>query len=232
METVNKNMIYIWFCILVLYLGAIRPLAYENKLPRSYTVDSPRVTSTTTSSDYSSSKGQNKEYTAQYMRKPIDWQKPSENRPYPNLHTVKNLNIRVNISQNRVYICDGSKTIYTMYCSAGNYGTNPQTHKRVSATPTGTFYIQPERGASFYNASLHEGANYYVSWLNHGEYLFHTVPTVANGQYNVKEANKLGKSTGSHGCIRLSVPDARWMMQNMPTGTKVVIQNWLIIDTV
>ena len=35
-------------------------------------------------------------------------------------------------------------------------------------------------------------------------YLFHSVPTKADGSYNLKEAAKLGKSTGSHGCIRLS----------------------------
>ena len=63
------------------------------------------------------------------------------------------------------------------------------------------------------------------SWLNHGEYLFHSVPTKADGSYNLREAANLGKSTGSHGCIRLSVPDAKWMEQNLPEGTKVVIDD-------
>nr|WP_224758021.1 L,D-transpeptidase [Limosilactobacillus oris] len=30
---------------------------------------------------------------------------------------------------------------------------------------------------------------------------------------------------GSHGCIRLSIPDAYWIMHNVPTGTRVVIDN-------
>lgn len=157
------------------------------------------------------------------MRTPIDWQKSSETVPYPDLSKVKNLWVKVSLKGNRTYLYDGSKLIYTMYSSGGVYQKDAKTGKMKSTTPTGTFYVQAERGDSFYNQELGEGANYYVSWLNHGEYLFHSVPTKADGSYNLKEAAKLGKSTGSHGCIRLSVPDAKWMEQNLPEGTKVVI---------
>ncbi|MCT6848759.1 MAG: L,D-transpeptidase, partial [Apilactobacillus kunkeei] len=27
----------------------------------------------------------------------------------------------------------------------------------------------------------------------------------------------------SHGCVRLSIPDAKWINSSVPTGTKVVI---------
>ena len=40
---------------------------------------------------------------------------------------------------------------------------------------------------------------------------------------NEQEAAKLGKTQGSHGCIRLSVPDAQWMEKNLPVGTKIEI---------
>lgn len=157
------------------------------------------------------------------MRTPIDWRKSSETVPYPDLSKVKHLWVKVDLKKNRTYLYDGSKVIYTMYSTGGVYKKDPKTGKMKSATPTGTFYVQQERGDSFYNASLKEGANYYVSWLNHGEYLFHSVPTVAGGAYNKKEAAKLGKTQGSHGCIRLSVPDAKWMSTNLPVGTKVKI---------
>lgn len=157
------------------------------------------------------------------MRTPIDWQKSSETIPYPDLSKVKDLWVKVSLKGNRTYLYDGSKIIYTMYSSGGVYQKDAKTGKMKSATPTGTFYVQAERGDSFFNQELGEGANYYVSWLNHGEYLFHSVPTKADGSYNLKEAAKLGKSTGSHGCIRLSVPDAKWMEQNLPEGTKVII---------
>lgn len=159
------------------------------------------------------------------MRTPINWQKPSENRPYPNLKRVKHLWVKVSLKRNRTYLYDGKKVIYTMYSTGGMYKKDPETGKSKSMTPTGTFHVEAERGDYFFNGALNEGAHYYVSWLHHGTYLFHSVPTKADGTYNVAEAKKLGKSTGSHGCIRLSVADANWMEHHLPVGTKVVVTN-------
>ncbi len=156
------------------------------------------------------------------MRTPINWRLPSETVAYPDLKQLNDFWIKVVISKNRVYLMDGKKVVYTMYASAGEYERQAD-GKKKSTTPTGTYYIQAERGDSFYNPNLSEGANYWTSWLNHGEYLFHTVPTDANGNYKVAEAKKLGKKPASHGCIRLSVADAKWINQNVPQGTKVVI---------
>lgn len=156
------------------------------------------------------------------MRTPINWRLPSETVAYPDLKQLNDFWIKVVISKNRVYLMDGKKVVYTMYASAGEYERQAD-GKKKSTTPTGTYYIQAERGDSFYNPTLSEGANYWTSWLNHGEYLFHTVPTDANGNYKVTEAKKLGKKPASHGCIRLSVADAKWINQNVPQGTKVVI---------
>ncbi|ANK59332.1 cell surface protein [Loigolactobacillus backii] len=143
----------------------------------------------------------------------IDWRKPSETKPYPKLAEHPNAWIRVAIKRQRVYIMDGNKRLYRMYASTGTKG----------GTPTGTFAIQKERGDFFYNAASGEGARYWVSWKDHGIYLFHTVPTDENGNYNLAEAAKLGKSAASHGCVRLSVPDARWIYENVPEGMRVVI---------
>lgn len=159
------------------------------------------------------------------MRTPIDWHKSSETIPYPDVTKTKDLWVKVSLTHNRTYLYDGKKLIYSMYSTGGMYKKDHRTGKRKSMTPTGTFHIQAERGDSFYNQQLGEGANYYVSWLNHGEYLFHSVPTTADGSYNTKEAKKLGKTQGSHGCIRLSIPDAKWMATNLPEGTKVEIVN-------
>lgn len=153
------------------------------------------------------------------MRMPIDYRQPSEYVAYPNVRQLGNFWVHVKIGQNRVYLMNGNNVVYTMYCSAGIYRNG------VSDTPTGTYYIQNERGNSFYNAGEGEGANYWTSFLNHGEYLFHSVPTDYRGNYILGEAAKLGISTGSHGCVRLSVPDAYWFMHNVPTGTRVVIEN-------
>lgn len=156
-------------------------------------------------------------YEARGMR-PLttkSWQQSSMTKDYPNLSRHPNMWILVSTKRQRVYLIDGHKTIYEMYCSTG---------AKNQATPTGTFHIQGERGQSFFNPSSGEGANFWVSFKNHGEYLFHSVPINDKGQYIVAEAQDLGKVARSHGCVRLSIPDAQWFFQNIPYNTKVVIR--------
>ncbi|WP_218841890.1 L,D-transpeptidase [Lacticaseibacillus absianus] len=143
----------------------------------------------------------------------IDWHKPSEAKAYPNVYAYAHLAIQVSLAKQRVYIKNGATVLYTMYASTGMNDT----------TPHGTYAIQRERGDYFYNPNEKMGAHYYTSFLNHGQYLFHTVPTDANRQYIPAEAAKLGKEPASHGCVRLSIPDAQWIMNTVPEGTPVTI---------
>lgn len=142
---------------------------------------------------------------------PVDWQGPSENIPYPTLQTGDWVD--VSIAQQRAYIKRGTTTLYTMLCNTG----------KDNATPIGEFVIEPERGDTFFNQNSGEGANYWVSFKNHGTYLFHSVPIDENGEYIVSEAEELGKEPISHGCIRLSIADAQWFYENAIEGMKVVI---------
>jgi lipoprotein-anchoring transpeptidase ErfK/SrfK len=143
------------------------------------------------------------------------WQHASEKKPYPDMKLNLHRYLYVSIAHQRVYVKDTNhKTLYTMLCSTGNH----------NGTPRGTFHIQLERGSHFYNASSKEGANYWTSWKDHGIYLFHSVPVNEHGDYLMKDAHELGKTANSHGCIRLSVPDAKWINEKVPTGTKVVIK--------
>lgn len=160
---------------------------------------------------------------ASVMRTPIDWRKPSQTTAYPTLSQVKNLWIRVSIDGNRTYVMSGDRVIYTMYSSAGEYERNAS-GQLVSDTPTGVFHVEHERGTHFYSQMSGEGANWWVSWKDHGIYLFHSVPVDINGNYETAEADKLGKEPASHGCIRLSVPDAKWLYEQLPYGTKVVVE--------
>lgn len=154
------------------------------------------------------------------LRSPFNWKKASETKPYPKIkHSENNLKIRVSLKGNRVYVLRGNQRIYTMLASAGLF------KKNKSLTPTGTYKIKYDRGDSFYNPELNEGANNWTSWDKENVYLFHSVPTKSNGKYNIKEAEKLGVKPASHGCIRLSVPDSRWLVENIPAGTKVIIKN-------
>lgn len=143
----------------------------------------------------------------------IDWRKPSQNKPYPKWSKLKKPSLLVSTKNQRVAVRDGNKTVYMMYASTG----------KNNSTPKGHFRIQAERGKFFYNAGSKEGARYWVSFKDHGVYLFHTVPTNASGKYDRKEASYLGKKSNSHGCVRLSVPDAKWLYQTVPYGTRVNI---------
>ena len=146
--------------------------------------------------------------------------KQKKNKKHPKLSPIeKDLTLRVSLEGNRTYLLRKGKVIYTMLSSGGIY------KKGKSLTPTGTYTIQAGRGDSFFNYELNEGANNWTSWSPDNVYLFHSVPTKADGNYNMKEAAKLGRTQGSHGCIRLSVPDSKWLMDNIPDGTKVVIKD-------
>ncbi|ETY74724.1 cell surface protein [Lactiplantibacillus fabifermentans T30PCM01] len=145
----------------------------------------------------------------------IDWRAPSmPNRSYPDVNKHPNLSIEVSTKAQRVYLRENDQTLYTMRASTGRAG---------DATPTGQFEIQPERGLHFYNQQSGEGANYWVSFKDHGIYLFHSVPVDAQGHYVVNEANELGKQANSHGCVRLSIADAKWLYENIRQHTPVTV---------
>ena len=145
---------------------------------------------------------------------PIDWLKPSQQVDYPDPAAHPGLSLEVSLQDQRVYVRDGSQLLYTMYASTG----------MDDSTPRGSFRIQSERGDHFYNPSEGMGARYYTSFLRHGVFLFHSVPTDSSGSYIKEEADLLGIRPSSHGCIRLTVPDALWIMQSVPIGTPVLIE--------
>lgn len=126
-----------------------------------------------------------------------------------------NYMIKVNKQQNVVTIYKNNGGEYKAYkafvCSAGY------------ATPTGTFSL----GEKMRWHTL-DGPSYgqYCSRIYNG-FLFHSVWYYQNGQKSSQsyaQYNRLG-TTASHGCVRLTVADAKWIYDNCPSGTKVVIYN-------
>ncbi|MFT8872816.1 MAG: L,D-transpeptidase [Sporolactobacillus sp.] len=146
---------------------------------------------------------------------PVNWDAPSGGT-YPALATGESVWLDVSVAKQRLYVKNGNTVVYTMVISSG-LDTNPDT-----TTPTGTYYIQAERGMWFYSSKYQMGAEYWVSWKNHGEFLFHSVPMDKNRNVIPADAAKLGQKD-SHGCIHLTVPDAKWIYDNIPLNTKVVI---------
>ncbi|MDO4942237.1 MAG: L,D-transpeptidase [Lachnospiraceae bacterium] len=90
-----------------------------------------------------------------------------------------------------------------------------------SNTPNGTYNTKAK-----YRWHTLMGPSYgqYCTRIVNG-ILFHSVWYYTNGDRKsqaVKEFNKLG-STASHGCVRVSTADAKWIYDNCKVGTKVTI---------
>jgi len=122
--------------------------------------------------------------------------------------------VHVSISEQLVRVFLDGVEIRRMVCSTGVPGTD-------WATPTGRFYIQ-NRGEYFFSERYEQGARWWVSFRDWGIYLFHSVPVDRTGEVISEEADKLGQPA-SHGCVRLSMEDARWFYETIPEGTPVDI---------
>lgn len=110
------------------------------------------------------------------------------------------------------------KPYRAMLCSTGT-GKG----KSYEATPTGNFRVSGRWDWGAMVGGVY--ARYVVQF--YGDFLFHSVPY--NEYKNpksmpAKEYNKLGKDA-SHGCVRLSLMDAKWIYNNIPRGTKVTVYN-------
>lgn len=87
----------------------------------------------------------------------------------------------------------------------------------AAATPTvsGTFKVQ-SKGYYFDSGS----ARCYWYTQFYGNYLFHSV------LYNKRNGSLMDGRVGiplSHGCVRLEIQNAKWIYDNIPVGTKVVV---------
>lgn len=88
-------------------------------------------------------------------------------------------------------------------------------------TPKGVFEIEKgRRGEWFYVKRFEQGMKYWVGFK--GTYLFHSLPFTEDKQLIQEEADKLGQPA-SHGCIRLPVDVAKYIYDNVPVGSLVII---------
>ena len=119
--------------------------------------------------------------------------------------------IKINKGTNVVTVYKQDGTPYTAFtCSIGY------------ATPIGTFHTMAK-----YRWWVLDGPCYgqYCTRIT-GSILFHSVwyyEQTQNSQ-SYTQYNKLG-TTASHGCCRLTVAASKWIYDNCPTGTKVIIFN-------
>ena len=129
-----------------------------------------------------------------------------------NIESLTSNLIYVNLKDQITYIYKGSinnwDKIKSFKCSTGI---------ESEKTPTGIFDVR-ERGAWFFSDKYNQGGKYWVQF--YGDYLFHSVP------YNKYQSEVVDYTLGvpaSHGCIRLKTEDAKWIYDNIESGTKVII---------
>ena len=125
--------------------------------------------------------------------------------------------IIVDIGDQRVYVGKWNGSAYKdlvkkFKCSTG---------KDSTPTPTGTYQAYGRAGGEWY---YFKDFNCYAKWATRivGGILFHSV-TYSASKRPSGSVSSLGRKA-SHGCIRLSVEDAKWIYDNCPRGTTVVIQ--------
>ena len=135
-----------------------------------------------------------------------------------NIESLTSNLIYVNLKDQITYIYKGSinnwDKIKSFKCSTGI---------ESEKTPTGIFDVR-ERGAWFFSDKYNQGGKYWVQF--YGDYLFHSVP------YNKDQSEVVDYTLGvpaSHGCIRLKTEYAKWIYDNIESGTKVIINSSLRI---
>ena len=121
--------------------------------------------------------------------------------------------IHVDLNAQKTYIYNGNLKNWnlekTFTCSTGIKGEE---------TPQGIYTVK-EKGQWFFSEQYNQGGKYWVQFL--GDYLFHSLP------YNKEKTNIVDYTLGtpaSHGCIRLKDEDSKWIYDNIPKGTKVIIK--------
>lgn len=141
-----------------------------------------------------------------YVASPIDEQ-------FVSSYTSKTrflIEVDISTQKTKIYLGEKGdwKLIKNYNCSTGAEG---------SETPKGTFSIS-RKGQWFYSKKYEQGAKYWVQF--YGNYLFHSLPMDLNR--NIVDPT-LG-TPASHGCVRLQVEEAKWLYENIPSGTKLIVK--------
>lgn len=132
---------------------------------------------------------------------------------------LKPYEIKVSTDKQRVYVYglddDSEYTVLVkeMKCSTGRNST---------PTPKGTYQATTGPGARWHYFKKFDCWAQYAYYIE-GDIMFHSVLYgQKDGPVTRSSVNNLGRKA-SHGCVRLSVDDAKWIYQNCPSGTKVVV---------
>ncbi len=106
-----------------------------------------------------------------------------------------------------------TNVVRQMICTTGTSST---------PTPLGTFKMPGQKGRWGYFTKFDVYAQYWNRIK--GSILFHSVlfKTQDVSTISMTSVNNLGRPA-SHGCVRLTVADAKWLYENIPAGTEVEV---------
>ncbi len=132
---------------------------------------------------------------------------------------IKPYQIKISVDDQRVYVYspDASDNysilVQTFVCSTGT---------KDHPTPLGTFTNTGPGARWHYFKKFDCWAQY--AWYVDGDIMFHSVLYDTDDESTLRNGSvlALGKRA-SHGCIRLSVEDAKWIYNNCSAGTTVVV---------
>lgn len=227
----NKKIIY-WIVALVLVGVTVYSTVHVRSARR---VNEVRMQSESRQQAFESSRQKRLLADQQSRLNAPSWDRPTLKGGYPDIsryaHAKKKTDriwIEVSLRKQRVYIRRGPYTLYTMYASVGkNYEKTKDYHR----TPVGHFRIEKRRGTTYYDPTRGYGARYWTAFKDEGLYRFESVPFDENGNVIKSEASRLGRSVDkkhnikAYGSIRLSVPDAQWIEENIPARTRVIVDD-------
>lgn len=126
--------------------------------------------------------------------------------------------VRVVLSEQRAYVYgQDRRLIATLLVSTG----------LNDSTPTGRFKVFSKSALTYYTPNPGEKMRWMVRFIKSptGAHIgFHSIPfRVKNGR-EIKFPTPVGVAPSSHGCVRVTDTDAKWLFDNMTLGTIVIVQ--------
>jgi len=135
------------------------------------------------------------------------------------LKALKPYLLKVSTSDQRVYAYgldannEHTVLVRTMKCSTG---------KNATPTPKGTYKNSTGPGARWHYFKKFECWAQYAYYIQ-GDIMFHSVLyNEKNGPVTQSSVRNLGRKA-SHGCVRLSVEDAKWIYNHCPRNTTIIV---------
>lgn len=168
-------------------------------------------------------------YSSVYTKTKAGWRYVNGYKLYYNANgkLVKDVSSIIGKQSSYVIKVNKQMNCVTVYAKDGNNGYIIPVKAFICSTgystPTGTFYTPAK-----YRWHTLMGPSY-GQWCTriYSGFLFHSVFYNSynnNNALSVTAYNKLG-TTASHGCVRLTAGDAKWIYDNCKLNTKVIIYN-------